>query len=187
MVFPEFFFCASLAVRRSVRSTILQYHASSVPMHIWKKPRSDMEQPLHPLPCCFHRSCGYSEWRNKVLRHVSIICQKLLSILRQAVSAMDGNNNSFPKHLRQPCKERRSFLHGYAPHRIFQMHYKVLRKRKSLPLQVHAVQWSEQTSDGFPRTPFYQHRHILHHSHDGLLCCNRSRHSHSVPFGCRAL
>ena len=22
---------------------------------------------------------------------------------------MDGNNNSFPKHLRQPCKERRSF------------------------------------------------------------------------------
>ena len=109
MVFPEFFFCASLAVRRSVRSTILQYHASSVPMHIWKKPRSDMEQPLHPLPCCFHRSCGYSEWRNKVLRHVSIICQKLLSILRQAVSAMDGNNNSFPKHLRQPCKERRSF------------------------------------------------------------------------------
>ena len=27
-------------------------------------------------------------------------------------------------------------LHGYAPHRIFQMHYKVLRKRKSLPLQV---------------------------------------------------
>ncbi len=28
---------------------------------------------------------------------------------------------------------------------------------------------------GFPRTPFYQHRHILHHSHDGLLCCSRSR------------
>ena len=50
-----------------------------------------------------------------------------------------------------------------------------------------SAEWSEQTSDGFPRTPFYQHRHILHHSHDGLLCCNRSRHSHSVPFGCRAL
>ena len=27
-------------------------------------------------------------------------------------------------------------LHFDAPHRIFQMHYKVLRKRKSLPLQV---------------------------------------------------
>ena len=25
------------------------------------------------------------------------------------INAMDGNNNSFPKHLRQPCKERRSF------------------------------------------------------------------------------
>ena len=24
-------------------------------------------------------------------------------------NAMDGNNNSFPKHLRQPCKERRPF------------------------------------------------------------------------------
>ena len=31
------------------------------------------------------------------------------------------------------------------------------------------------------------HRHILHHSHDGLLYCNRSRHNHSVPFECRAL
>ena len=29
--------------------------------------------------------------------------------------------------------------------------------------------------------------HTLHRSHDGLLCCSRSRHNHSVPFGCRAL
>ena len=27
----------------------------------------------------------------------------------KTINAMDGNNNSFPKHLRQPCKERRSF------------------------------------------------------------------------------
>ena len=52
-----------------------QYLASSVRMHIWKKLRSDTEQPLHPLPCCFHHSCGYNHternWSAGILRPAS--------------------------------------------------------------------------------------------------------------------
>ena len=50
---------------------------------------------------------------------------------------------------------------------------------KSLPLQDPFSQWSEQTSGGFHHIPFYRHRHTLHHSHDGPICCSKLRHSHS--------
>ena len=57
----------------------------------------------------------------------------------------------------------------------------------NLQPQVRAVQWSEQTSDGFPRTPFYQHRHIPHRLHDGLLCCSMSPDNPAAPSVCTAL
>ena len=65
------------------------------------------------------------------------------------------------------------------------MHYKVLRKRKSLPPQVPFSQWSEQPFDGYHHIQLFCH--TLHRSHDDLLYCSKLYHSHSVPFGCIVL
>lgn len=59
---------------------------------------------------------------NRVIGIFKILCWKILYGSRfhfgkmtffypgcHLINAMDGNYNSFSKHLRQPCKERRSF------------------------------------------------------------------------------
>ena len=57
---------------------------------------------------------------------------------------------------------------------------RTLRERPTYPRR-------SMAGTDFWRIPSYSVLPASSYSHDGLLCCNRSRHSHSVPFGCRAL